>query len=45
MEYSNKDLIPTSDKLSYLAGKILKDKQDYEKWLKNACKLWVKQKK
>ena len=39
MEYSNKDLIPTSDKLSYLAGKILKDKQDYDKWLKNACKL------
>ena len=39
MEYSNKDLIPTSDKLSYLASKILKDKQDYDKWLKNVCKL------
>ncbi len=39
MEYSNKDLKPVSDKVTELAGKILKSKQDYEKWLKNACKL------
>jgi len=41
MNYSNKDLKPVSDKVTELAGKILKDKQDYDKWLKNVCKLWV----
>jgi len=39
MNYSNKDLKPVSDKVTELAGKILKDKQDYDKWLKNVCKL------
>ena len=39
MQYSDKDLKPMSDKLSYLAGKILKNKQDYEKWLYKVCKI------
>jgi len=39
MNYSNKDLKPMSDKLSYLAGKILKSEQDYEKWLYKVCKI------
>ena len=39
MEYSNKDLKPVSDKVTELAGKILKSKQDYEKWLYKVCKI------
>lgn len=39
MEYSNKDLIPMSDKLSYLAGKIVDKKKEYQEWLNKACKL------
>jgi len=39
MEYSNKDLKPVSNELKTLASKIVKDKQNYKKWLYNAYKI------